>query len=173
MMHEDLENVCDLQDEVKRLQAELNDEARADVEINEIVGKYMDDAERLQAQVAQLREALDKIADPADPGSEEVCKCEDHNSPDCCVAADYYCPQCIAGKALASTASSTEWLAQKLRAAGAKALREAADELRKGWSEAAGIIRAKTKNEGIDWLRARAEELEKSNQGGSDDVTRS
>jgi hypothetical protein len=48
-----------------------------------------------------MREALVKISDPENiPGSFSPCECDDHESPDCCCAVDYWCPQCIAGRAL-------------------------------------------------------------------------
>lgn len=61
----------------------------------------------------RLREALEKIHDPAHPGNFQVCECEDHASPDCCNNVDYFCPTCIAGAALDSSAplaeSKNEW----------------------------------------------------------------
>lgn len=43
--------------------------------------------------------ALNAIADPSNPDSTSMCECE-HDDENCCVEADYYCPQCIASVAL-------------------------------------------------------------------------
>lgn len=45
--------------------------------------------------------ALEAIADPANPGSESVCDCDDHGTEDCCNSVGHYCPQCISATALA------------------------------------------------------------------------
>ena len=60
----------------------------------------------LRRRVEALETALREIADPTHPGNASMCECE-HDTDDCCALSDYYCPQCIAGRALSSTGTDT------------------------------------------------------------------
>jgi hypothetical protein len=48
---------------------------------------------------AILIEALKQIANPKTLGNSAYCDCV-HDTEDCCAKVGYYCPSCIAGKAL-------------------------------------------------------------------------
>lgn len=45
-----------------------------------------------------LEATLRAIAEPSNPGNHSVCECE--HGEDCCTLHDFYCPECIAGRAL-------------------------------------------------------------------------
>jgi hypothetical protein len=53
---------------------------------------------RVQPAVSILMDALKSISDPP----KDACGCDDHECAECCVNADYHCPVCIAGHAIAN-----------------------------------------------------------------------
>lgn len=106
--------------------------------------------EKLLAQLATFRDAMRPFA-KARPFAE----------------IDMIAERKVARKWMDDTAPLVKkWLERKLRAAKAEALREAADAMN---SDRPKHLVA---SPWADWLRGRAKELEKSNQGGSNDVTR-
>lgn len=118
--------------ENERLQGLLDDEVSADKQVQEIVQKYMDDAERLQAQLAQMREALQVIDDHIENSA--LSKASERIM-----------------SALVLTVSSQQWLEQKLREAKVEALRDVADYWQHEGDPELTVV---------EWLRARAATVE-------------